>query len=383
MSLLDGLFVDRDIRSRAGLVIAPGLIRVLVEGLPFLEISFPDPCPNEDLTRFHSFFVRADALRESERRSIRSPHPSERTIGYLFPSACFDDNSEESPDASVDRYLQAYASAGVRLVLEQDSAKFCLKGNPEDTSDTASLAQVLDQDVALVVLGLEVLEEEELTIDQVRLMIQAAGYHPVYEEVKPRKPFDRECGTRNINLKALEGDFAKDAEELSRIISRAAKEVSVFGCFLAYYQVLELASGRWFEAEVQRVRDDAGLGPWDLKEALQRATQEERRLTAILESCVSGDSAPIRSEICRVGSRFVSLCNSIDYKQGSLGKVLYRVRNIIVHAQPSITDQAHDELRTLLPWMHDLVFRVIQNFRANLGIATDLPQDEDNQGAAN
>lgn len=374
-------FVGRELRGQSSLSVDGSGIHVSIGGLSRV-LRAPCPHPEEDLSRFVFWAVRPSSNPESAIREIKDRASGGRTLGYVFPINGLSPSSEFAADKLSGRFAPIFASVVVLAIAQEGVARSVVRRKFTDVPDELDLRDALSPDIAMVVLGRENLNAAGLDEAHARLMVQEAGYFradlpPEYVWTRPDPDFSRS----GLSLGRISGDLAGHCELFERLVALAVEQKSAVAALLVYYQVVEVLSERVLMKRLGRIAATQFRTSWDLKEALQKASSEVDRVTAICQQASREADVSVFEGLLRIGQQISALSTSrnsglnVDGDLGpgeatsgapspvSPGAALYRVRNLVVHNQASLSPDTHELLNNFVVALHFSVFAMLRRFR--------------------
>ena len=286
----------------------------------------------------------------------------------MFPIASFDPGSMFSAANLDGLYQKIYSSVAVTFLIEQGIGNSYIKRKLTDLGDATPLAELFDQDLAVVVVGMENLANAGTSVAQVQLMLQEAGYFVAHLDSEYSWSRIKPIGVANCVIGEVAGDLNDFTDLFSRIVCLASQQTSAVASLLIYYQIVEVVSDRLLGSRLTRLAANPPVGSWNLKEALREAVAEKSRIVSLCgQASVDGDVAVF----LRMRDHGVSVLNAsgeVADANEDPGAVLYLVRNLVVHNQSAITVAAHGHLNEFVKEMHSAMFAIVR--RLDLATAT-------------
>jgi len=340
------------------------------------RISFDCPHPEEDLAKFHCWAVRPPSIAESAVLEVRSGAGDDSTLGYVFPVNTFSLDSEYSASRLDGRFRQIFASVAGIALCKGGVANSNVEMNYDEMSDNLPLREVFSDDLAVVVLGAENIERAGCSLAAARLLLQEFGYFvidnsPAHMLKRPRPVLP---GT-TARVGAVSLELLDSCQTIERLISLASGQASSVSALLIYYQVIEIMSEKLLLARLQNIAAEPQQSGYAFKKKLSKIGSEQTRVSLLCHMASSGSDADSFVQLKESGEKFITHCGLKPGK--SSGKVLYGVRNIIVHSQAAMDDHAHDLLSDFISDLHASVCSMVRKFNGSfISPEDDVADDE-------
>lgn len=331
-------------------------------------IQFSRTHPAEDLTRFAAWCVRPPLLAEAAVRELRDRAGGGRAIGHVFPIASLDPNSMFCAAKLEGAYQKIYSSVAVSFLIERGIGNSSLRRVLTDLGDETPLADLFDQDLAVVVVGLENLERAGNSLPQAQLMLQEAGYFVSQIDSEYSWTRIKPAGVASCVIGRVAGDLSDSTDLFSRIVCLASQQTSAVASLLIYYQVIEVVSDRLLGARLTRLAANPPVGSWNLKESIREAVSEKSRIISVCGQAAVKEDVGVFLRMRDYGVKVLNESGENADSNEDPGAVLYLVRNLVVHNQSAITVPAHGYLNLFVAEMHAAMFAVIR--RLQLATAT-------------
>ncbi len=374
MSLLNSI-LQESVLHGAKIEIDHGGAVVSVAGYS-KRLSFDCPYPNEDLLRFHCWAVRPPSSAESGILEVRNSGADSITLGYIFPVNTFSPDSPYGANSLSGRFKKIFSSVAGIALCRDGIANVGVELRYEEISEEIPLREIFSDDLSIVVLGVENMERAGCSIGAARLLLQEYGYfvvdHGASHTLKRPRP-------------ALPGVAAKvgsvpeglmdSCKVIEKLISLASRQVSSVSALLIYYQVIEIMSEKLLLSKLREIAAAPQQSGYAFKKKLSKIGSEQTRVSSLCHMASRNGDAESFSRLKDLGKEFIELCGLRAGK--SPGKVLYGVRNIVVHSQASMDDRAHDLLSDVITELHAVVCSMVRNFDGAYVVPEDGLDDED------
>ncbi|QNP40509.1 hypothetical protein [Lysobacter solisilvae (ex Woo and Kim 2020)] len=333
------------------------------------------PRPTEDLTRFTVWCVRPPVSAESAIFPIVMPSGG-RTIGYVFPIAAFDPDSSYCPQNSPKQYLQIYSSAALLWLVQHGGGNQHLRVGQLDWSADPSIADLFQPDLSIAVIGREVVDSE--TAEHIRLALEASGF---FLAEGPQFSFERFRQVSGSSIKAEQFSAALKPifSTAERFLMLASRQDTPEASFLFYYQVIESLSDIVLDRLMKKVLSSASLASgYDLKTRVLDYTSESTRVTKLVEFAKFVDASAVES-LRLAGAALLNSCNRAPGESTS-AKVLYDVRNLIVHNQIPLAKADWNAFRPVIDSLHKVVVAMLKGFPVGPHELLDSAEDLEEVG---
>jgi len=354
-SIIDGLFPP-EIAEVSKFQIGDGNVEIdtAVQVVSFRCLL---PFPEEDLARFMVWCVRPPSDAESATCPIVLPGGG-RTIGYVFPVASFDPRSPYCPQNDQNRYLQIYSSVALLWLIADGGGNQHLKVAELNWNSDLSIADLFDSDLAIVVVGREVVDSE--TTDYIRLALEANGF---FLADGPQSSFERfrQFSNRSVKAERFSAVIKQGILPVEKFLMLASRQDTPEASFLFYYQIVELLSDVALDRLMKKIISSAASASgYDLKTKVLDYTAESTRIAKLIEFARAEDARAVES-LNLSGSALLSLCGqAID--DPNAAKVLYSVRNLIVHSQVALAKADWSAFRPVIDSLHEVVIAMLKGF---------------------
>jgi hypothetical protein len=358
-SLLDVL-VDKELRSRSSSVRIENGAAITVDGTERL-LRFDCPKIDEDLQLFVVWCVRPATSAESAVRSIKDREDEGKTLGYIFPITSFSPESEYSAAKLPGRFARYFAGAGALAIIESGVANAHLRPKFDALNDETPLRELFDPDLAVVVIGRQNMAAVGVVESDVKLLVQESGYFVAdlpqeYSWSRPAPVWTSD----SCVLGRVSSDVSDATDLIGRMVSLAASQTSAVASLLIYYQVVEILSERLLAARLRKLAAEPPSGAWELKEALREAVSEGSRVKALCHQAQVGVDAGAFTQLRDSGLAILSSAGLSIRDESSPAEVLYSVRNLVVHNQKALSEEAHALLKEFVSALHSSVFAMVR-----------------------
>jgi hypothetical protein len=340
----------------------------LVNGAIALKISsYIGSLQGFSLSEFKASPIRTLYKGERQFSSVRVSGSDTKTLGYIFPIASFY-TGKEIPQ---DKWVQIYASAAIRSILIEGVANsFVRLPDLSNTSIEVEISTLFPEDFAIMILGKEALDHFGLTLESIKLMVQADDFllYPEEEDLKYTESISEY--NERIILKPISQSLVSECPELLWIISSAKREVSLPAKFLSFYQVMEHFLSKIFCQYMQEISKSDMLDndPWRLREKIAEVAAEKWRLNR-LEQCFlkSGYDSTVFKECTQKCKNLLISLGEEDLdkiEKLSWAGSLYRVRNILIHRQLSLLskENVREGLSEVCEVLMDVCFEILSHY---------------------
>ncbi len=311
-----------------------------------------------DETRFKTLTCYAGDLAASDLPTVRDQATS-KTIGYLFPLASF--RNEADID---DEFIRKFADAGFQqFVTPERLSHFRHKENLATIRGQALyLDDVVDDNIALLVLSREVLGELEISDAELDFNLRRESVSICSNDTELNSSPMGFQAEGHLNLRRPKSILPEDLELLRQLLRNADLDNSKIGKFIQYYQFFEFMISKIFSWGIPQVYNDEGLTPWSIRERLEKIGGEKRRLSLLNSKCVPKlERRENLTQLKQVCSDLLQKLEIPFSEDAAWYTLLYRVRNSVVHDQILILKSgAINELSTVNTCLRqaslDLVF---------------------------
>jgi hypothetical protein len=331
--------------------------------------------PEEDLQRFTVWCVRPPVSAESAIFPIVMPGGG-RTIGYVFPIASFDPDSAHCPQINPNEYLRLYSSAALLWLVAKGGGNQHLRLGQIDWSAVPSVADLFESDLSIAIVGRETLDAE--TAKQIRLSLQTSGF---FLAEGPRASFERFRQAPGSTIKAEQFSAALEPifTTAERFLMLASRQDTPEASFLFYYQVIESLSDIVLDRLMKKVLSSAAHSSgYDLKTKVLDYTSESARISKLVEFARSED--PTSVESMRLAAvALLKSCKPIS-AESSAAKVLYDVRNLIVHNQGPLASTDWNTFRPVIDGLHKVVVAMLKGFPVGPHESLDAAESLEERG---
>jgi len=282
-------------------------------------------------------------------------------LGYVFPINTFSPDSDFSAGNLNGKFKKIFSSvAGISLCLG-GIANPSVELKYEEISSEIPLREIFSDDLAIVVLSVENMTRAGCALGAARLLLQEYGYFVVEHGVshKLKRPRPVLAGT-SAKVGKVPEELVDSCHVIEKLISLASRQVSSVSALLIYYQVIEIMSEKVLLIKLKEVAGAQHQSGYSFKKKLSKISSEQARVSLLCNMANRNNDAGSLSRLKDFGQAFIEHCG---IKAGSSpGKVLYGVRNVIVHSQASMDDYAHDLLSGLIEDLHAVVCSMVRNF---------------------
>lgn len=345
--------------GKAALASSLGDIFDVMCGLPEAERRDPDkyvalPCWTQ-----HSG--------EAQTSSIRLRAHGQSTLGYLFPLTAFRSGAGLNDD-----WALRFGHVGFHLITQLEVLGKLAKPNATKMfrGQQVYLDDLLPEDMGVVVVGKENLAKNDITTEQLRLMLLKEGIqvadnlyksHDVASsswaglEGNPWRPA--------INLAMLSEPVRDEATVFFSLIAQSDVDRRGLGGFLLAYQVMEFCIGAIFS---WGVRSLAGkdVSSWTMKRRLSAISTERYRLNILDGFCLGpGVNRGHFDALAEKCGELLDRTKVPKPASKSWQSQLYKLRNLLVHDHVKLI-KAHDfKLDDVNRLLRDACFELLFHFK--------------------
>lgn len=325
-------------------------IELLVRCLQFSDDGYDDD-------RFCVFGVYTGHFGQRQTMAIRLRAASESGLGYIFPVNALNDSGAFDDD---DRWPLVYAHAAVSHALagriDEIRAEHLVQ-------EELGFSDLFNEAFSICVIGKENIkkhgiDERELTFmilrESITIPYESSSFRPLTKEtmnwapsVRVRKP---EC--------VVSADLM---EQIENIIREADGRDFPLGCFLTYFQIIELLISDIFSdiiSELPREQKDA----WLVREKIIEITRVKKRISMLFNDCCIGIDADVAREFDEKCSFLFAAINLPDGEGGYVDR-LNSVRNMVVHNQIGILRSGMLEFNDVVSSLRSLVIEATANYK--------------------
>lgn len=300
----------------------------------------------------------AERVGEAQFSPIKIRGESESTIGYLFPLA-----SLVSGSAIVNDWARRYAWVAVNALLTHTGSFLLGAARPQIKSlrdGETGLDEIFPDRLGVAVVSRQAFNQVNISFDYARMLLMAGGirFPRQFHTVTPRDFSDEpnESLTCPRPAKTFKHD---DVSEL--LVEMADSTDSDIGTFITLYQNIEITLSRLFTTAISFAPSD-DLSAWEMKERLQSISKETWRLSVLDRLCLSSIDRSLTARLAEECQEFLSKAGRPIKPGHTWWKLLYLVRNTIVHEQPTVIRDNYWNLASINVTLRTVCLNILLNY---------------------
>lgn len=280
-------------------------------------------------------------------------------LGYVMPITAF------RSDAGLgDEWTKRFAHVAFRKLISLENFERYAAWKAFDSLRGKRLFpdEVFPDDLSLLILGKLNLEKAAISQSYLDLMLLDHGITRVGNAGWGKRPINLAKFSKNISVRSMSQVIKDDISVIYSVISSSDDDRSEVGRFIRLYQIMEYCLEAVYSWGLSSLLK-AGFSSWKLKKKLGELTGERYRLGVLVSHCLSKplSSSPfdLLAEECR---NFLTALSE-DADDQSWQKLLYAVRNVVVHDQIRMLRAVNVPLTSINRHLRQVCFEVIANLK--------------------
>ena len=292
-----------------------------------------------------------------------------RTLGYIYPLS-----SLRSDSTHEDRWQAIYATAASDfVVLDGRLNEVVAPLTPEALLQGVEVADLIDSQYGVLVLGNEQLTQLNATIEEVTFSLQSVGIKLIPRSSQgSQAPRNVAEYSRRIGIRRVAESLLPDVETLAAVASAAGHQENQAFRFLLLYQAFEIFIGKVFHSHLKDLVQawESNRDDWAFRDDVAKAANEKHRLRILSTKFVNErEKGTVEMQLMAACRGFATMAQSLNIaEKDDWVDGLYAIRNLVVHRQAEMLVIDHEKLVDVC----DSLSALIHVFAAGFDVPPDV-----------
>jgi len=286
-------------------------------------------------------------------------------IGWIFPINALVSRTEIPED----KWAKIYANFALNALIY--NSEIIQYAKIPEFAQNYNILDFYDEESAVVIIGREALDNYNINLQGVQVALLKEGY-ATYHSTNGNNLFwkGNTAHLEKITINLISKDLHQYLEKFEFLIRQAIWDENYCASFFSIYQIIEAMLLIIFEAAVDVCKDQDFLikNPWKLKDELNSITKESWRLDRLFNDFINpGIDSYLIEEAKSVFLDFLTKYDQDKPNKNDYVKNLYRIRNLVVHRQYLLTEEAVKDLLDVNQVFLNLCFEILSKFSLEYG----------------
>lgn len=250
--------------------------------------------------------------------------------------------------------------------------------NQLSENSSLNLEDIYGINSAIAVISKNSMRRLNVDTEEIKVILMAEQYIPKIKKLEENNLFndininDSTNPYETIGMNKLSDSIDKTyLKKFILLLRLALYENNSISSFLNLYQILEYLSLEVFKEKINFIKSNSDIDSWKLKEQLSNLTNELSRLNLAFNNFLSPNFSVEQETIESLSAHcknFLDKCSSSSTQNDAYVKLLYKVRNILVHKQIDLPDNSIEDLFEINKLLFEIIFRLLKGFDKTIGL---------------